>query len=111
LATGSLPPADLPISFGPAVVTRASETFAILLDQGSSLEALRLRWILLNERYGSALRELEPRYLSAGTAEAPSYQLLAGPLTSADEASRICALLRARRVQCSVGGPFTGEAL
>lgn len=110
--TGSLPPAPPPmITFGPPTVTPASEAVGIHLDAAPSLEALRLRWDVLHDRHRSALNGLEPRYLISGTSESPSYLLMAGPITSPDEASRICALLRARRVACSVGGPFTGQAL
>lgn len=111
METGSLPARDPEITFGPPTVTPASEAFAIHLDAGPSLEALRLRWSLLAERHASALSELEPRYVVSGPPTAPSYQLIAGPIASAEEASRVCALLRARRVQCTVGGPFVGEAL
>ena len=110
LETGSLPPAQPPtITFGPAIVTPAPQPVAIHLDAGPSIDALRLRWSMLHNRHPSALRELEPRYLIAGTAASPSYQLTAGPVSSPDEASRICALLRAKRVPCSVGGPFIGQ--
>ncbi len=112
LATGSLPPAaPSQITFGPATVTPVSESYAVHLDAGPSLEALRLRWSVLHDRHQSALRDLEPRYLAGGSPAAPSYELIAGPITSLEEASRICALLRARAVVCSVGGPFAGEAL
>lgn len=112
LETGSLPPAEPPmITFGPPTVTPANEAVAIHLDAAPSLEALRLRWDVLHERHRSALKDLQPRYLISGTAESPSYLLMAGPIASSDEAGRICALLRARRVACSVGGPFVGQAL
>ncbi len=113
LETGSLQPVEQPrITFGPPTVTPAAEeAVAIHLDAGPSLDALRLRWGVLHDRHQSALSRLEPRYLTGGTMESPSYQLLAGPVASREEAARICALLRARRVPCSVGGPFVGEAL
>lgn len=112
LATGSLPPPEpQQITFGPATVTPASEAYAIHLDAGPSVDALRLRWSVLHDRHQSALRDLEPRYLVGGSPAAPSYELLAGPIDSAEEASRICALLRARGVTCTIGGPFAGEAL
>ena len=111
METGSLPPRELEITFGPPTVTVASEAYAIHLDAGPSLEALRLRWSLLAERHANTLGDLEPRYVVSGPPTAPNYQLIAGPITSAEEASRVCALLRASRVQCTVGGPFVGEAL
>ncbi len=112
IETGSLPSFQPPaITFGPPVVTPAGEAVGIHLDAGPSLDALRLRWSVLHDRHASALRDLQPRYLISGTAASPSYQLMAGPISSAEEASRICALLRAKRVACSVGGPFVGQAL
>lgn len=112
MATGSVRSAEpAAITFGPPTVTPASEAFAIQLDAGPSLDALRLRWSVLNERYRGTLGALEPRYLESGSAAAPSYELLAGPIASLEEASRICAELQDRSVPCSVGGQFAGEAL
>jgi hypothetical protein len=113
METGSLPPIPQQprIAFGPPTVKPASEPVAIVLESAPSLDALRLRWSVLHERHQSALKDLEPRYLTVGTREAPSYQLVAGPILSPDEAKRICALLRAKKVSCSVGPGFTGEAL
>lgn len=116
LETGSLPPVpqqqqQQQIAFGPATVTPSSAPVAIILDSGPSLEALRLRWNILHDRHQSALMNLEPRYVTGGTRGAPSYQLLAGPVASQDEAIRICALLNARSVGCSVGRQFVGNAL
>ena len=111
VATASLPRKPPAIVFGPAIVTRASEAFAIRLDTGPSLDALRSRWRVLSSRHRNTLGDLEPRYLAVGTPGNPSYELLAGPITSLEEASRICALLRDNMVPCSVGGQFDGEAL
>lgn len=112
MATGSLPATEpVEITFGAPTVTPASEAFAIRLDAAPSLDALRLRWSVLNDRYRDTLDGLEPRYLESGSLAAPSYELLAGPVASVEEASRICAQLQARRVPCSVGGPFGGDAL
>ena len=112
LETGSLPPVPTPqIAFGPATVTPSSEAGAVILDSGPSLDALRLRWNILHDRHQSALRNLEPRYVTGGVRGAPTYQLLAGPVASSDEAIRICALLNAQSVGCSVGPAFVGNAL
>jgi hypothetical protein len=115
LETGSLPPVpqqqQQQIAFGPATVTPSASPVAIILDSGPSLDALRLRWNILHDRHQSALMNLQPRYVTGGTRGAPSYQLLAGPVASPDEAIRICALLNARNVGCSVGQQFVGNAL
>ncbi len=114
LETGSLPPVpqqQQQIAFGPATVTPSSSPVAVILDSGPSLDALRLRWNILHDRHQRALMNLQPRYVTGGTRGAPSYQLLAGPVASPDEAIRICALLNARNVGCSVGQQFVGNAL
>ena len=115
LETGSLPAVpqqqQQQIAFGPATVTPSSSPVAVILDSGPSLDALRLRWNILHDRHQSALMNLQPRYVTGGTRGAPSYQLLAGPVASPDEAIRICALLNARNVGCSVGQQFVGNAL
>lgn len=110
LETGSLPPKPR-ASFGTATVTPAVEAAAIQLDSGPSLDSLRLRWSVLYERHASTLKDLDARYTVGGSPESPSYQLLAGPFSSTEEAKRVCALLRAKKVPCSVAGAFTGNAL
>ncbi len=97
-------------SFGPGAI-RASAPPApagLEIASGPSLEALRLNWSLLADRHASQLKNLEARYTSAG--EGQPYQLLAGPISSADEAKRVCAQLQAKRVTCRVTG-FGGNAL
>jgi len=112
IETGSLRTAEPPvITFGPAIVTPAAQPVSIHLDAAPSLDALRLKWSVLHDRHRSALGELRPRFVVTGTGSSPSYLLMAGPIATPDEASRICALLRARSVPCSVGGSFTGQAL
>lgn len=112
IETGSLPSTPPPeITFGPPIVTPAAEPVGIHLDAGPSIDALRLKWSMLHHRHSSVLGDLEPRFLIGGTAGSPSFQLMAGPVSSAEEASRLCALLRAKRVTCSVGGPFVGQSL
>jgi hypothetical protein len=113
LETGSLAPSPpSPIAFGPAVVrpAPAQAPVALRLATSQSVEALRVRWSLLSERHGSTLRNLEPRYQAEGTGEARNYQLIAGPVRSAEEAKRLCATLRAKNESCSVGG-YGGQAL
>lgn len=112
LETGSLPPVPKPrIAFGPATVTPTPDALAIVLDSGPSLDILRAKWNILHDRHPSALSNLEPRYVVGGSRGARSYQLIAGPVPSADEAVRICALLNARNVGCSIGPAFGGNAL
>ncbi len=124
IATGSiLPPpaqgvpappvaAQASVSFGPGSIKAAPAAAAgpvgVEIANGPSLDALRLNWSLLAERHSPQLKNLEARYVSAG--EGQPYQLLAGPITSQDEAKRVCAQLQAKRVACRVTG-FGGNAL
>jgi TolA-binding protein len=107
IETGSITQPE--IVFGEAVVTRAEHLYAVQLDSAVSLDALRMRWGLLVERYGSTLATLQPRYL-APRAQGGPYRLLAGPLTSAADAKGICGELRAQLPACSTTD-FGGEPL
>ncbi len=80
-----------------------------MLESSTSLESLRVRWSMLQENNGSILKNLRPRYISSGDTQ--SYQLVAGPIVTADEAKRVCALLRVRKVSCSLMNSFSGEPL
>lgn len=109
LETGSI---SAPASFGPAVVKPApvEKPVGLKLANSTSVDALRLTWGLITERHGDALKSLQPRYTSGGSAAAPSYDLLAGPVKNAAEAKRLCRALAAKGVACSVGS-FDGNAL
>jgi len=107
IETGSITQPE--IVFGEAVVTRAEQQYAVQLDSAVSLDALRMRWGLLVERYGSTLATLQPRYV-APRAQGGPYRLLAGPLTSAADAKGICGELRAQLPACSATD-FGGEPL
>jgi hypothetical protein len=106
VVTGSLPP--VPVSLAPPAMD-PSGPVALYLGGGPSLEALRLSWSLLSERHGAVLKGTTPRIARAG-ADGASFDLLAGPVRSTEEARRLCAELRARRAACTVG-PLTGDSL
>ena len=122
IATGSIqaPPAqgvpapptasNASVAFGPGAIKAAvsSGPAGVEIASGPSLDALRLNWSMLAERHAPQLKNLEARYTSAG--EGQPYQLVAGPVSSADEAKRVCAQLQAKRVACRVTG-FGGNAL
>jgi hypothetical protein len=111
ITTGSLPaPPPPPITFGPATVRPAPAPVALHLGSGPSIEDLQRSWSLLSEQHHSVLQNLRPRYDTVGTGDSLRYQLIAGPIASAGEAKRVCALLRAKNVPCGVG-PLVGEAL
>jgi hypothetical protein len=100
------PEAKQPIRFGMPQVKPASGPVAIQIASGASIEDLRLSWALLSERHKAILQNMAPQYTGYGQ----SYQLLAGPVANAQEAQKICAALKAKRVNCSVA-PFAGDAL
>lgn len=98
-----------PITFGAPVVTRSANPVGIRLTAGPSVDALRLSWSLMSERYAYELNGLQARYVSGNTAAAP-FALVAGPIADEHEAERRCALLIARGIPCSVDS-FVGNAL
>ena len=122
IATGSIPAAPAQgvpappaamqsaVAFGPGAIKAATPSgpAGVEIASGPSLDTLRLNWSMLAERHAPQLKNLEARYTSAG--EGQPYQLLAGPLSSPDEAKRVCAQLQAKRVACRVTG-FGGNAL
>lgn len=103
-----------PPQFGPATVKPArpepSVPQGVQLASGPSLDALRLSWVLLTERHGASLKGLQPRYVTGNETGGKAYDLIAGPIASAEDAERVCAALRAKKVACAVS-PFSGNAL
>jgi hypothetical protein len=71
------------------------------LVTGPSVDALRLNWILLSDRHGAALKSLEARYVGGGPNSA--FQLLAGPVASAEAGAQLCEQFRAKGTPCRVG--------
>ncbi|WP_072390526.1 hypothetical protein [Hyphomicrobium sp. CS1GBMeth3] len=108
--------ANAPITFGPPVVTPAAappasnSQIGVQIATGPSVDSLRLSWTLLNERHGTTLSALEPRYMTDGSGSERSYDLVVGPVASADEARRLCQELSLRATPCTVSR-FTGDAL
>jgi hypothetical protein len=98
------------IDLGPAVVKPAPKPLGVKLSSGASVDALRLSWSLLSERHGEALKNLEARYVIAGDAQSPSYDLVAGPFKSNAAAKKLCKALAANNVPCKIGD-FGGESL
>jgi hypothetical protein len=112
LETGSVAPEkEALVSFGPAIVTPAvSKPVAIQIASGPSVDALRLSWSLLSDRHGKDLKSLQPRYITGATASGLTYDLVAGPITSASEAERLCKELGKSGTSCRVSD-FSGDAL
>ena len=101
---------DQAISFGPAVVKPAPKPLGVRLSSAASVDALRLSWSLLADRHGSALKNLVPRYVAAGDAQNPSFDLIAGPIKSGAQAKRLCKTLTDASTPCKVSD-FGGDAL
>lgn len=102
--------ASLPAS---PVAKADGQQVGLQLGTGPSVDALRLNWQLLSQRYQPQLQRLQARYSTNREAAAPgqpAYDLIAGPLPNAAEAQRVCAELRAQKVGCKVSG-FGGSAL
>lgn len=97
------------ITFGAPVVTRSATPVGLRLTAAPSVDALRLSWSLMSERYAYELGGLEPRYVAGNTPAAP-YALVAGPIADEAEAQRRCALLITRGIPCSIDR-FNGNAL
>lgn len=97
-------------AFDTAVVKSAPNPLGVKISTGASVDSLRLSWNLLAEKHGDQLSSLEPRYTSAGDPANPTFDLVAGPIASKAEATKLCKTLAARGVACTVGG-FKGNAL
>ncbi len=113
-ATAAKPKADspftTPITFGiPEVKPAARPSVGVRLSTGPSIDALRLSWSLMTERFAADLTGLEPRYVAGGPPSAP-FALIAGPIAGDAEARSLCAGLLAKGMPCVVD-TFTGNAL
>jgi hypothetical protein len=121
IETGSVTAPQPQIAFGPAKVMPApgdsgdepkhAGPAGLVLDSAPNLDALRLKWAFLNQRHAALIGDLEARYQVSNRPAGTSYRLLAGPVASAEEARRICAILRAQKVTCSVAAAFSGSSL
>jgi SPOR domain len=98
------------ISFGPATVKPAPKPVGIKVSTGDSVDSLRLSWSLLSEKHGEALKNMQPRVVASGDPQNPTYDLVAGPVKSKAEANKVCKLLAAQGVPCTIGA-FAGDSL
>jgi hypothetical protein len=120
LETGSVAgPSTGAITFGPPEITPAAVApqaskggggVGVQIATGPSVDSLRLSWTLLAERHGDSLRGLEPRYVTGPPGPGQTYDLIAGPLASAEEARKLCQDLAQKATPCIVSR-FTGDAL
>lgn len=120
IETGSVAqPAAGAITFGPPTVTHAAVPAAgadmgsqigVQIATGPSVDSLRLSWTLLKERHGTGLSGLEPRYTTDMSGSEQTYDLIVGPVASADEARKLCQELAMKATPCALSR-FTGDAL
>ena len=98
------------ISFGPAIVKPAPKPVGLRLSSASDIDSLRLSWSLLSEKHGDTLKEMQPRVTASGNAANPNFDLIAGPVKSRAEATKLCKALAAQNVPCKVG-TYAGDTL
>ncbi|MEL6287367.1 MAG: hypothetical protein AAFQ35_01185 [Pseudomonadota bacterium] len=112
LVTAPLPEAEpaAPPSAPAIVPIPGQRTFGVALGSGESVDALRLKWALLNERHRDLIGTLAPRFVRTGAGGQAGFRLIAGPLPSSREARELCTQLNAYYVQCDTSA-FTGRVL
>lgn len=101
IETGSIDAPAAPIVFGEPVVTPANRRpYAVQLAAGPSLDAIKLSWIVLLERHGAALGNLQPHVVPPKADGTGRYRLMAGPLPSKADADKVCEQLGTGRKGC-----------
>ena len=80
------------------------------LATGPTADALRLAWLRVSSGHKDALQGLEPRYAEAKTPTGVIYRLIAGPVGNSDQAARLCADLKSKKVSCAVAS-YSGQPL
>jgi hypothetical protein len=106
VSTGS----GAPVAFGPAVVKPTSKPVGIQIAQDTTVDGLRVTWGALSQIHPEELGRLKARYADIGTASAPSFGLIAGPVKSKAEAKKLCKALAAQNISCKVSD-YRGEEL
>jgi hypothetical protein len=92
-ATATAPPA--------ATTAKPGSPVAVQLATGPSVDALRLAWLLLQEGHRATLRSLEPRWVEV-PGDPASFALIAGPVSDAEAANKLCDRPKSRRISCNV---------
>ncbi len=82
----------------------------VQLATGPSVASLQLNWSVLADRNKDALGHLQPRYTTRGRPSKRTYDLVAGPLGSAQQAEIVGKVLSARGHSCKVG-TYRGNVL
>ena len=81
----------------------------VLLATGPSLDSLRLSWQILNDRHGTTMKQLQPRYVVSGKADERTYGLVAGPLANVADAKDVCKTMSDNGISCEVS-QYRGNA-
>lgn len=102
IETGSIeqPKAGAPVKPAPV---------GVLLATGPSLDSLRLSWQILNDRHGTTMKQLQPRYVVSGKADERTYGLVAGPLANVAAAKDVCKTMSDNGISCEVS-QYRGNA-
>jgi hypothetical protein len=82
----------------------------VLLATGPSVDALRLNWTILKDRHSDVVKSLSPRYVVSGPADKRTYSLVAGPISSAEQAKSVCRSMAEKGAACEVAN-YRGNAL
>lgn len=93
-----------------APVKQAPKAIGVQLATGPSVASLQLNWSVLADRNKDALSHLKPRYTVRGKPSKPTYDLVAGPLGTTQQAEIICKVLSERGHSCKVGA-YRGNVL
>jgi hypothetical protein len=86
------------------------QPIGLLLATGPSVDALRLNWSILSDRHADAVKNLNPRYVMSGTPADRTYDLVAGPIASPEQARTLCREMEKRGLSCTVSA-YRGNAL
>ena len=86
------------------------KSVGVQLATGPSVASLQLNWSVLADRNKDTLGHLQPRYTTRGKPSKRTYNLVAGPLGSTQQAEIICKVLGQRGHSCKVG-TFRGSVL
>jgi len=89
---------------------KPTKSVGVQLATGPSVVSLQLNWSVLADRNKDTLGHLQPRYTTRGKPSKRTYNLVAGPLGSTQQAEIICKVLGQRGHSCKIG-TFRGSVL
>ena len=93
-----------------APAKKPPKVVGVQLASGPSIASLQLNWSVLADRNQDALGHLKPRYTTRGKSSKRTYDLVAGPFGSAQQAEIVCKVLSERGHSCKVG-TYRGNVL